>query len=697
MQAVTHRLTLKVLGGGAADAPAARVSASADVVPQSQGAGAVSMHPELDGEFRNRIAWSDGFSGVTAQHELNIGGELREGEDIALDITTPSVRGGGWGAYADETRASFRYQQQGAGSLALGDGSVDLRARLLRSNFSGRGGELALGDATEVRMFYYRPTRGYGAEAGGAQLVQHFDESGELRLTALDSSELPGAFGLAAPGEQARSYSVYVELTPEDELQLTGEMASSSAKYAGSGDASRWTLRYRSAQVALGGEYIKASPAFYGSWSDEEFYRADFSWSPFEALRLWANQARSRDNLDGGLAEPARLRQRTQYGSSWELGENLSLRITRSEDQDRDVLLDEFDDRSNTMQYQLSSRWDDFKLTTSLEDTRDEDLLEATLGNTQRFRMYGTIDVSDKSQLTFDASREDRQEPGGLSLRQSQLGIGGEFETGAESFFKLDIRRNKSEASGSTTWFSGEWREVLPNKHEIDLRVQHSTGAFGDNTAAALDYSIPLRVEATWVDVRGAVGGRLYLAHAPDQGLASVLVELGSLEVVTAEDGSFSFSGVEPGDYELNVSRGALGVGLSADVSLPVAVSVVAGQTADVQIPVSVSCAVSGRVVLLAAGVADGEAAGMPLADVVIVLQGMDQTAYRLSSTAGRFVFSDLRPGTYTVLIRTEGLPKFHEVEAGSFEVELAPGETRRDIEFKVRPQKREIQITTEG
>jgi len=59
-------------------------------------------------------------------------------------------------------------------------------------------------------------------------------------------------------------------------------------------------------------------------------------------------------------------------------------------------------------------------------------------------------------------------------------------------------------------------------------------------------------------------------------------------------------------------------------------------------------------------------------------------------------MLGDLQPGAYRVLVRPEGIAKFHEITPEFVELNLAPGESGSGLEFTVKPQKRAIQVTTE-
>jgi hypothetical protein len=83
---------------------------------------------------------------------------------------------------------------------------------------------------------------------------------------------------------------------------------------------------------------------------------------------------------------------------------------------------------------------------------------------------------------------------------------------------------------------------------------------------------------------------------------------------------------------------------------------------------------------------------------MVIEIQYNGESLYRVTDSNGRFLFTDLLPGSYVVILRTERLPQWHQVlDPATYTMDLAPGDSRRDLEFIVAPMERSVEITTEA
>ena len=77
-------------------------------------------------------------------------------------------------------------------------------------------------------------------------------------------------------------------------------------------------------------------------------------------------------------------------------------------------------------------------------------------------------------------------------------------------------------------------------------------------------------------------------------------------------------------------------------------------------------------------------------------IAGRDETLRRFTDNRGRFQFSDLRPGEWTVRVAGEGIPEYHYPERDSVRVTILPGE-KKETPFRILPKKRIIRILQEG
>jgi len=79
---------------------------------------------------------------------------------------------------------------------------------------------------------------------------------------------------------------------------------------------------------------------------------------------------------------------------------------------------------------------------------------------------------------------------------------------------------------------------------------------------------------------------------------------------------------------------------------------------------------------------------------VTVILTGEDMVLNRVTDISGRFRFTDLRPGHWTLKLLDYRIPEHHIFEPIEFELELLPGESLEDIEFILSPTERPMEIT---
>lgn len=84
------------------------------------------------------------------------------------------------------------------------------------------------------------------------------------------------------------------------------------------------------------------------------------------------------------------------------------------------------------------------------------------------------------------------------------------------------------------------------------------------------------------------------------------------------------------------------------------------------------------------------------IADTLVELTGQGATMRTLTDSQGRFLFTDVRPGAWTVNIGTDALPPYHSPEKNHFAIHVGPGETQ-EISVKVQPRVRSIMIIEQG
>ena len=733
----SYRVTLSAITPStSADKPAARATATARVVPRSRSAEEVSMYALLAGTVDNDLAWqSDGA--VSVQQTLALEGDLGKGRGVALDIALPTL--GDSGEFNTLTHASLAFSDKSMGLATFGDTSVDLESTLLASSLGGRGVDLDLARGPDKYHLFYSDAQGsFGGSTYGLELVHPLSPAARIALAALRFDQPEQLLLPLRLNQSGSALGILGSFDPARGLSVAAEAACFAGEESSWDQAYRLTTRYADKKLAAGAEYIYSGREFFGAWRDLERYRVDLSYNASKGVRLFSSQTSDQRNVRHEPAEPETTQDGLTLGAAVDIGKDTTLRVTRRTEGRTAIGAGNEDERGTSMEYELRQRWRRSTAEVKLESERNCDRVAEAATSQERLQCLWSYDFSRKTSLSLDYSIDDlRPEPGEPSASQ----LSGNFSFVPDKKSKASLLLRQGFGDNSSTWLGGEYNRQLAGARELAVRVQANAGYFGNEFALSMQYTLPVGMHLRQFPVYGVIQGRVFSAHDTTHGLAGVLVQVDGTEVVTGEDGSFSLPGVLPGEHLLSLDQSTIGVGAEADAGKavitmdggpatpperlsfpplsaeersklngldalgaarqdtlpwPLKVRVVEGRITDVQIPVVSSAVVSGRVTLNAPSAPGKPAQTGPLADAVLELSGPSGTLYRLSDSAGRFMFSELPAGSYTLKVRTDRMAGYMTSKPESLAFELAPGESRSGLDFEVLPQEREIEITTE-
>lgn len=246
-------------------------------------------------------------------------------------------------------------------------------------------------------------------------------------------------------------------------------------------------------------------------------------------------------------------------------------------------------------------------------------------------------------------------------------------------------------------------RELLFG-HRIVARAR-STATGGrrlGEPVLVLDYVAPVGLPMARDRGVGRVSGKVVDA-ATGAGMAGVAVRLGDRTVLSDGRGTWTFEGVAPGMHPLEVDRLGAGLDRVPQAPMPLSVAVRGGRTERVEVEMVRSGAVEGTVRKMAFAPAAAAGTAAPLVadggmrDLVVRLSRPDgETLRRVTDAEGRFAFTDLRPGAWTLEVEDAQLPSFHRLEPGSLALELAAGE-HRAADLRVVPVRRPVVMVAGG
>ncbi|MCX6645879.1 MAG: hypothetical protein NTY09_05945, partial [bacterium] len=604
--------------------------------------------------------------------------------------------GGGGGSFGQGSSMLAVYENEELGYVRAGDFSVDLMSPLMGQNMSGRGGEVLYrnGD-TDYRAFYARGRGSIPSEIMGLQVAQYIGEDGTVRLTVSRDSERSVPEGYERAAESSTNLGLFAGYRLSEGTEVTGEIARSSVSEAGSDIAWRLNARYKMERFSANCEWLRAGVDFRGGWSDTELRRLSLSWSVLDNLNIWANYNQTQNNLSGDPEEEGRRNRNTAFGATWSIEGFGQFRVSHRIDLTRDIVLQDTDTAGRTTEYSLSRDWGGFRISASWQDQTDEDRITGDRQTDRTLRLDCDARLNDNisAQMGYSMGRTSGNDEGGAS-RTNSISLGGDISLGSDMDFSFSAQKDSGGLQGSRTSANGTLRWEMSSGSTMNLYVRSYTG----DTEVALSYTYPLSIPLTMFPRKGSMAGRVFLADDPTQGISNVRVSVGQIEMVTDEGGAFSFPSLDPGEHQLTVDTTSLGVGMTSEAELPLIFTVEAGSSVQLEIPVMRSVAIGGQVFIQTPGSGGAAPSREPLSEMVVELQAGPSSFYRFTDSYGRFLFADLVPGSYVVLLRSDYLPQWHEVlDPASYELDLAPGESRRDLEFTVALTQREVDITVES
>jgi hypothetical protein len=669
------------------------------IIPRRLTAG--SNYATLDGTVQFQVGYQEDEETSTRISIDRMRGDLGRGRTLTLGPVNVRLSGSETSSFQRDRAFRGRYEDEERGYIYGGDFSLNLRAPLLGRYMSGTGGDVAFRSGrSEFRGFYLRGHGSTPTDVGGVQFSQEIGADGVLRLTALRNSERETLENPDAELESATNMGILFGYEPSGHSELTGELGWSNSSGDVSDTAWRVTGRYVNEGFATNAEWLNAGENFIGTWRNTELQRMYLSWSPIDELNLrgfYYNRTHNELVDDPDLQD---WNNRTwSAGFTWHAGDLGRLGVTRKIEREWFPFGDESEVEETTTTYSYSRDWNDIHFFASWEDRDREETLTGESETRRELRMDLQALLNPDALLRVGYSNT-RRGVGGVAETQerSTFRLGGEFELSDDVELLLNLERDMGATRGTRTSIRGRLAWELSNGSTLAFDLRSYVGESSNPAEFAFTYGHPLSIPLPWFPRKGSLEGRVFYAENPDQGIANVLLSVGNIEMVTDSNGEFVFPALDPGEHQLVVDETTLGIGFIPDVELPYIFLLDAGDTVRIDIPLRQSVVIGGQVLIQVPGEAEGEIIERPLSGMVIELQHEGESSYRVSDTQGRFLYSGLLPGSYTVILRSERLPDWHTIlNPVSYSLDLAGGESRTDLVFVVAPIERTIEVTVES
>jgi hypothetical protein len=515
-----------------------------------------------------------------------------------------------------------------------------------------------------------------------------------------------------------RLLTVSTGLTPLHGLDILLE--GGAGKHLGETDKGFLTRMTFSSNRAISRfEYIHAEPDFPGYYQDKERLSLDLFMPVTSTVHMNASFDRDKDNLERDDISPiAGLDTRIQTGLSYLYDAGTTYSATwlyRSfRDRTEPAALDFV---ANSLRVGLIRSFTRLSFNIFGEAGRQEDRLtdrEETVYEAS-WSMYLRLTGSQTYGAFLRYARGQNAETG--RDRNITAGLNGSYIITArtriqgtaqmDEYFDSDI--------GSKYSFTASASHTLKRTGTLSLSAARSftTGRWDDpaETSVMLEYSCPFSLP-----VGRKMGGTSLSGTVRDtltgEALADVLLRLDTMTVATDRNGRFLFPQVTPGTAYLHIDASRIGLDRIPSCANPLSVLIGEGRDESLDILITRKASITGRIVLC--GREGCSAPALPssgpglvadqqycrevpgIADTLVELTGEGATMRTLTDSRGQFLFTDVRPGTWTVNIGTDTLPPYHSPERNHFVIHIGPGEAQ-DIPVKVMPRKRSIMIIEQG
>jgi len=654
------------------------------------------------------------------QFKLEAKGPITPDEEQFADLLIRPPALGITGDDFSRTSPEYRYSHwNDLWRLDLGDHRFSL-SPLTEQRFPGRGLAFNIEEESYAIGAYYRWDRDW-QDSGWAFHVDYYPaDNWGLKLGFLDLDGGLDRDRLITLGSEFRLLGgVNFDLEYARSFGAEGEQA-----YRVDVDGSYEGLRY-----GLG--YLRSDPDFPGRISDRESYNLKLGYSFLPEFSVQGAYDHRRVNLDFDPGQEALQRDRVEVKGRLRLDSySFDLIYNRQWVQDQS-LNPATDGISQAWEGIIRHTFSDFNFRLSYKRTWWEDLLLSQAGAYDNFRFWLDYQPGDWHRYRTDYR---------LRLKEGQIRhwgtLSARFDIQEDIRLDLDYTReqeisngdNEEQENSSKDRFTASLALALPEQEaEISfrgsyIRREDKAGelAFGIEYSQKVSFGLPLGRRPV-----GRLSGQIFDDLDPQSaGREGIIIKVDGLTAVSDEEGYFKFPDLEPGDYYLQVDRASLEPGEVIDKDLPLSFNIEAQEEKVIDLPVVEGASISGQALVysperiknnnLNNNNLQGESNGnnsiilnqglelepdYGLSRLLLILRSGENNDLRIEHTdnEGNFRFTALRPGTYELLINSNGqLPRQHEIKEERIIFQLAVGENQ-EVEIKIVPLERELEFIDEG
>jgi hypothetical protein len=649
------------------------------------------------------VGETDGIAKSRLQTELVGGGALDAGghRNTSFRVLTPDSHANGVLGQPDEYFFSYwtdRYE------ISLGDQGCSV-SQLIEPNRYGLAAKA-------------------GFKNGGLRVSTHhlqtrWDEPREEQTAVTVDLPLGQDVGLGV------NYLAKTRLETSHILGLEGRFAPIAGtdlelEYAaGLGDhADQEDYRAYRANLKLAGKgvssllrLIHAGPSFPGYYNNVEFVASSLTVTPLRDLRLeWSlRQERHNMSLDPDLHSALEDRG-MDFGANYRLcsATDLFVGYRRQHREDR-LSTSGYHSSESTLRSGTAHRAGRWDVYAGIEAGRMRDVSAAKAFDLRRYNLSFSVRAMPRQTYRGYLFYEDNGATDSATRQHLTAGVSGNVRlfpgTSLEVSLKSDHFRHSTDHNRSTIR-TGVSQTVRGN---ATLRLEgyygiYQDGVGSDKSGIMLELAVPLGLPLSAKPDFGSLKGRVYDTET-GEAIPEVVLKVNGSTAVTNHHGVYVFPSLKAGAYTLDLDRATIGLNRVTILPLPIEVAIQPGERGTIDIGVTRNASIRGEVFLYnfekrSIGREDQAAGdlvrGRGLANALIELALGAETKYVLTDRAGRFQFADLRPGSWSLKIRSDDLPENHYIENDILEIEAMPGEMAT-VAVRVLPKYRQVHMLKDG